>query len=615
MKRKLFFMLSVLFCGVLNLSAQSERETVALAWLNSHKAELEILPEHNFEMLFSRPGLSGETFRYYQMYNGVQVYDASIAIHVSNNDKVTYHASTYDKNVALINTTPGITQNAAYTIALAHINVSGEVSFKKEQLYIYNKEGNTVLVYQVIIEPQETPIGSWEIIVNANSGEVISAKDKAVYHKKNKEKPIKKKGKEAVGNEAAFMVNGSGFVFETDPLTATMNVYGGSYIDNNDATNAALDAARSNVVLLDITDNAGTFSLVGPYAEIQDFEAPNRGLFTQGSSNFSFTRQQNGFEAVNVYYHIDKSMRYYNETLGLTLVPYQYASGVRYDPHGLSGADNSHYLPGSGQLAFGEGCVDDAEDADVIIHELGHGLHDWLTNGATSAFLGEGNGDYVAQSYKRSFGQWLSTDASYDFVFGWDGHNPCWPGRTTAYTPLYPGGLVGLQGGAAHVDGQMWASTLMQIWDLIGREKTDIAFFEGLAMTNSSTNQEQAAIAVRQAAIDIGTAGGFTCADIAVMTDRFTARGYVLPSYTCNLSVEEFETSAISIFPNPTDAIISLKNITQNYELSIYNMLGQKVKAQSVNRSDNTIDVSNLATGTYFIKFSNYGEVLKFVKL
>ena len=30
---------------------------------------------------------------------------------------------------------------------------------------------------------------------------------------------------------------------------------------------------------------------------------------------------------------------------------------------------------------FGQGGVDDAEDMDVILHELGHGLHDWITNG------------------------------------------------------------------------------------------------------------------------------------------------------------------------------------------------------------------------------------------
>ena len=134
-------------------------------------------------------------------------------------------------------------------------------------------------------------------------------------------------------------------------------------------------------------------------------------------------------------------------------------------------------------------------------------------------------------------------------------------------------------------------------------------------MTNSSTNQEQAAIAVRQAAIDMGTAGGYTCADIQAMTDRFTARGYTLPAYTCNLSVDEFAANTISIFPNPTNGIITFKNITQEYDVTIFNMLGQNMKSQSVDSSSNSLDVSNLATGTYFIKFKGYEKVLKFIKL
>ena len=42
-------------------------------------------------------------------------------------------------------------------------------------------------------------------------------------------------------------------------------------------------------------------------------------------------------------------------------------------PHGFNGADNSSYSPGTGRLQFGEGGVDDAEDSDVVHHELGHG--------------------------------------------------------------------------------------------------------------------------------------------------------------------------------------------------------------------------------------------------
>jgi hypothetical protein len=172
--------------------------------------------------------------------------------------------------------------------------------------------------------------------------------------------------------------------------------------------------------------------------------------------------------------------------------------------------------------------VDDAEDADVIWHELGHGIHDWLTNGNTSNLIGEGNGDYWAQSYSRSLNQWTANNAAFNYMFNWDGNNTCWRGRNTNYSGVYPGSLTG----SIHTDGQIWATALMQIWDVIGREKTDKAFLEGLKLTNRSTNQQNAAIAVRQAAINMN----FPCADIQVFTQKFTGKGYAMPTLTLTMA-------------------------------------------------------------------------------
>ncbi|WP_052158298.1 T9SS type A sorting domain-containing protein [Lacinutrix jangbogonensis] len=612
MKQNLLFLIfTVLGCAT--IFAQSEKETIARNWLEDNKNELNIQDNHNLDMQFSRAGLSGETFRFYQMINGVQIFNAEITVHVSNRNNVTFHATTYDSSIETISTTPAVTEEQALEIALTNLNVeAADVTNIKNELYILKNNNQTILTRRVLVSAY-TKTGAWEVMLNAQTGAVISAKDVALYNHK-KDKKDKDQNTAKTDNSSIMMATGTGFVFESDPLTATTSLYGGQYVDNNDNTNAALDAARSSVTLLDIELSGGNYRLTGPYADIAELGAPNKGLFIQTSSDFSFNRQQDGFEAVNVYYHLDNFLRYLNVDLGLSVAPSGNGGVVRFDAHGANGEDQSFYNPGSQSVQFGEGCVDDGEDADVIVHEVGHGVHDWITNGATSPFLGEGNGDYLAGSYKRSFGQWSASDASYSFMFGWDGHNPCWGGRTTADTRVYPGGLVGLQGGAAHNDGQMWASTLMEVWDIVGREKTDKAFIEGIAMTNNGTNQQDAAIAVRQAAIDMGTAGGYTCADIQAFTDRFTARGYTLPAYTCNLSVDEFTANSISIYPNPTQGVITLKNINQDYNVAVFNMLGQRVKDLNVNARANTMDVSNLATGAYFIKFNGVDTVLKFIK-
>lgn len=609
MKQKLLFILFTVF-GCVTIFAQSEKETIARNWLEDNKHELNIQDNHTLDMQFSRIGLSGETFRFYQIMNGVQVFEAEVTIHVSNRKDVTFHASTYDSSVETINTSPSITEAQAFDIALINLNVeASSITQQEKKLFVIKNNDLTVLAYRVYVQAYSKP-GAWEVMVDAQTGAVISSKDIAFYYNHGDKDKHKKKSTEKDNTASSFMATGTAMIFDTDPLTATTSPYGGQYVDGGDATNAALDAARTAVTLLDIELAGGQYRLRGPYTEIAELTSPNKGLFIQSSNNFEFNRQEDGFEAANVYYHLDKSMRYINNDLAITLAPPQNGGVIRYDPHGVSGGDNSFYTAGT--LNFGEGCVDDAEDADVILHELGHGLHDWITNGGLSQVngLSEGSGDYWANSYKRSLGQWSASDAARNWVFGWDGHNACWNGRTTVYGGQYPNNLTG----QIHTDGQMWATTLMEIWEDIGREKTDKAFLEGLGMTNSGTNQEDAAIAVRQAAIDMGTAHGYTCNDILAMTNRFTAQGYNLPVYNCNLSVDEFAANTISIFPNPTNGILTLKNIKQEYNVAVFNMLGQKVKHQTIDATSNTMDVSNFATGTYFIKFNGVDTVLKFIK-
>ncbi len=119
-------------------------------------------------------------------------------------------------------------------------------------------------------------------------------------------------------------------------------------------------------------------------------------------------------------------MRYLNDTLGVAADPYQYAGGVQFDPRGQTAKTTPPTFRRQGRLHFGEGGVDDAEDADVVIHELGHGIHDWVTGGGLSQKQGlsEGVGDYYAVSYSRAYaGQWEPSDPQYHWVFSWDGHN------------------------------------------------------------------------------------------------------------------------------------------------------------------------------------------------
>ena len=68
------------------------------------------------------------------------------------------------------------------------------------------------------------------------------------------------------------------------------------------------------------------------------------------------------------------------------------------------GGDNSFYRNGTKKLTitFGKGGVDDAEDAEVVVHEYGHAVQDDQVPGFGSSLeagsIGEAFGDYLAVS-------------------------------------------------------------------------------------------------------------------------------------------------------------------------------------------------------------------------
>ncbi|SHL67407.1 T9SS type A sorting domain-containing protein [Chryseobacterium polytrichastri] len=601
----------VISCSGL-LAQESSLEAPAKRWINENSRSLGIQSFSQLQLNFVKKGNAGETLRFQQMIKNVPVFQSEIVVHFNKEGKITYTSSeSLKKQIKDININPSFTNSEALKKAHVASNTKGEITFEENKLFVYLTEaGDTKLVYRVLTSSHDHP-GSWETIVDAQNGNVLSVKDIANYHhdKNENPKPSKKNQKKEISAKKV-LVSGSGYIFNPDPLSKMQMAYGGQYVDNNDATNPSLDAARSLVTIPELDFTAGVYKLKGSYAEIKDLETPSTGLFTQATNQFLFNRNDQGFEAVNAYWHIDNSLRYINETLNIVCKPLTNEGILWYDPHGLDGDDNSYY--NNGRLVFGEGGVDDAEDADVVLHELGHGLHDWLTNGSLSQVQGlsEGCGDYWAQSYSRSLGQWPSSTPAYNWMFSWDGHNEYWSGRITNYSVLYPGS------GAIHTRGQIWASALMRIYDKIGRAKTDRAFLEGLTMTDSSTNQQNAAIAVRQAAIDMLGQFGFACGDITTMTQEFTAAGYVLPAYNCVLSVDDVaKKEVIAIYPNPVSDILNISmKINKEEKVEIYNMEGRKVLETTINNGKNTINVSHLQTGDYILSSKGLGLSTKFIK-
>lgn len=503
----------------------ADPETQARQYLSQHHAELGY-PSAALDDLYLhavRKSLAGTVVRLRQHVSEVPVLGAEVTVTINHDNVVTFVMNNYKPIVGELDMHARITDGQALEAASGFLQVEGSAAVHQNDLVVYVNQGQARLAQRVVLFPQVAPRGEWEVLQDAHSGEIFRVEDLAIYG----------------------TVNGDGDVFDPDPLSSAQAAYTDpGYSDNNDQDSPELVAEIFNRVLMEVTEDAGTFSLTGPYADLRDVESPFFGDFSQNSSSWNFTRTESGFEAAHTYYHLDTYMRYMNETLGIAVMPYQYSGGVRFDPHGLSGSDNSYYITSEGRVAFGEGGVDDAEDADVVIHELGHGIHDWVTNGGLSQVhgLSEGLGDYFAQSYSRAFGHWEESDAAYHWVFDWDGHNPFWGGRRTDYGAVFPGGLIG----QIHTDGQIWATCNMRIWDAIGQQNADKAMLEGIAMTNGASGQDDAANAVYQAALDMGYSGS----DLAAMSSIYQSCGYPVPDFDGFVFTDGFESGDTTSWSN-----------------------------------------------------------------
>lgn len=80
------------------------------------------------------------------------------------------------------------------------------------------------------------------------------------------------------------------------------------------------------------------------------------------------------------------------------------------------------------------------------------------------------------------------------------------------------------------------------------------------------------------------------------------------------LSTPSFE-NRVSIYPNPAQDYIKIKNnFSENQTVVIYNVAGQTIMKQEINQNENSLDVTKLASGIYFVQLPNNNTTLKWIK-
>ncbi|PKG52411.1 T9SS type A sorting domain-containing protein [Olleya sp. 1-3] len=106
------------------------------------------------------------------------------------------------------------------------------------------------------------------------------------------------------------------------------------------------------------------------------------------------------------------------------------------------------------------------------------------------------------------------------------------------------------------------------------------------------------------------------------VSDDGTARSQVTGSFTllvseAVLSTSDFTNQSLfSYYPNPVSDNLTLKAQKEISNVSVYNMIGQEVYRNAPNSVNNSVDMSNLQAGAYFVKVTidNVTETIKVIK-
>ncbi len=424
---------------------------IAEAFLRENVEALKItvpLSDLRFEQVTE--SLGGRAVLFQQHFNDTPIHGAWVVIHISNANRIflvmndTVPAATLDKKIGKRKKADFITDGEIDRIITGKANEYGTLSteIQKESM-IYAMKGTFRPVWKVKFGT-EKPAGSWILFIDKATGHIID------------ERNVLRK---AVGKGRVFIPN---------PVVALNR---DDLLDLRDGDQSVFVPAYRNVKLQDLEPGG---YLKGPHVDT----TKTKNCTMSDSFEFCCTRADDRFEEVMVYYHIDSVQRYI-QSLGFTGARGVLNRSIRVNAHG-SQEDNSFYDPSPGRkdITFGDGGVDDAEDAEIIIHEYGHAIQDAIVPGfgqkPEGRAMGEGFGDYLAGShfYRKKPASRRVKLAEWDAKGYEGGPQECL--RRLDSPKRYPADMEGEE----HADGELWSACLWEVRRLLGAKKADTVVLE-----------------------------------------------------------------------------------------------------------------------------------------
>jgi hypothetical protein len=275
-----------------------------------------------------------------------------------------------------------------------------------------------------------------------------------------------------IGNGSSL---GSAQVFVPNPVQSL----GIETLTDQKDSDAAVPPAAYHSVQLTNLDGSGF--LHGDYATVKS--ATGNPAFSP-TNTFAYTRSQDEFEQVMAYYWITQAQRYI-QSLGFGTTRRAIDEQPQRVRINQLGYDNSFATDHPTlELRFGKGGVDDAEDAEVILHEYGHAIHfsqNFSFASEEAGAISEGFGDYWAVTFSdvvsRSLG--VPTMTPLGCVADWDSvsytSGPVHCLRRVDTNAHYPESL----NGEVHHDGLIWSRALWDIRGALGNVRADTIILQG----------------------------------------------------------------------------------------------------------------------------------------
>jgi hypothetical protein len=371
-----------------------------------------------------KEGTASASVRYEQRHHGLPVYGAQLVVGLPKSggeptsavnkvdyelppdltpDKVTLTGEQADEVVRralrtqfseVVTGPPRLfTYRAEKPVPIVHSNLSPEGVARIRAVTALGKReaGRVYLAYRIEADTRDAegqPRGQWEVMVDAVGGDLLSVKDRRRY------------------------AAPKAYVFWPDPITSSRNP-GLSW-----ATPATtLDQERKAVTLRNVNPPVnGTYALSGTWVTSVDNEPPAFRPVTS-KTDFKFAAKDRAFLSVMAYHWLDMLIVYLR-SFGIPTLNAAMTKPIRVDAQGLSGEDQSHFVPTAAQsyhIAFGEGGIPDASDPHVVVHEYGHAVHHFL--GTDQGGYEEGFNDFMAAAWLDRFNPHKFQRAA---VFPWD---------------------------------------------------------------------------------------------------------------------------------------------------------------------------------------------------